>query len=248
MDRWRFYDITHRTHDIMNPLSSAKLDHVVDGLGLRRGARVIDIGCGKGEFLVRLAARYRAEGIGVDISPYAVRDARLRAAARTPGARLTFVEADGKAFEPPGGAAFDMASCLGATWIFGGLSGTLHALAGYTRPGGTVVVGHPFWLKTPPPEYLAAEGLREGEFGSDDENAAVGSALGLRLVTKVVSGTADFDNYEGWQWAAAAAFARENPGDGDLAEVERRVAVSKDAYLRWGRDVLGWAVYIFKNE
>jgi hypothetical protein len=109
-------------------------------------------------------------------------------------------------------------------------------------------VGSPFWLKAPPPEYLAAEGLRADEFGSADESAAVGSAMGLRLVTKVVSGTADWDNYEGWQWAAAAAFARDNPHDDDLAEVERRVAISKYAYLKWGRDVLGWAVYIYKSE
>jgi hypothetical protein len=39
MDRWRYFDITHRDHDIMNPMSSEKLDEMIGLLRLPQGAK-----------------------------------------------------------------------------------------------------------------------------------------------------------------------------------------------------------------
>ncbi len=75
MDRWKFYDIIHRRHTVMNPVNENSLEHLYDLLELKRGARVIDIGCGKGEMLIRLAEKYHVEGVGVDKSPYCIREA-----------------------------------------------------------------------------------------------------------------------------------------------------------------------------
>jgi hypothetical protein len=62
MDRWKYFDVTHRGHTIMNPLSEGSLDPVPGLLDLAPGARVLDLGCGKGETLIRLARRFRAAG------------------------------------------------------------------------------------------------------------------------------------------------------------------------------------------
>lgn len=35
--------------------------------------------------------------------------------------------------------------------------------------------------------------------------------------------------------------------DPDLPEVVREITRHRDAYLRWGRDVLGWAIYVFRH-
>ena len=67
MDMWKFYDITHREHTICNPTSGEKLDHLVGQLRLDAGARVIDIACGKGEFLLRLAETYGVNCLGIDL-------------------------------------------------------------------------------------------------------------------------------------------------------------------------------------
>ena len=58
MDRWKFYDVTHRRHVLCNPTSLSKLDDIIALLGLKPGARVVGIACGKGELLARLAERY----------------------------------------------------------------------------------------------------------------------------------------------------------------------------------------------
>jgi cyclopropane fatty-acyl-phospholipid synthase-like methyltransferase len=54
MDTWKFYDITHREHVICNPTSEKKLARLVELLRLPADSRVVDIACGKGEFLTRL--------------------------------------------------------------------------------------------------------------------------------------------------------------------------------------------------
>ena len=98
MDTWKYYAITHRDHVVCNPLSVAKLDEMIGLLDLPRGARVLDIACGKGEFLVRLVERYGVRGVGVDLSPHFVRDVRSLAEARVPGADLQLLEMDGAAY------------------------------------------------------------------------------------------------------------------------------------------------------
>ncbi len=56
----------------------------------------------------------------------------------------------------------------------------------------------------------------------------------------------DWDRYEGLQWYATTEYARTHPDDSDLAEVVERVSKARAAYLRWGRDTLGWAIYMFR--
>jgi ubiquinone/menaquinone biosynthesis C-methylase UbiE len=69
MDIWKFFSVLHKYHRVCNPMSTAKLDELIGLLELDPGATVLDIACGKGEILTRLAERYEIAGVGVDISP-----------------------------------------------------------------------------------------------------------------------------------------------------------------------------------
>ena len=247
MDPWKYYDITHRYHRICNPISVERLDEVCDLLGLKPRARVLDVACGKAELLVRLAERYRVGGVGIDLSPYAIRDARDRAERRVPGADLEFVGCDGADYDPGEAGAFDLAMCIGASWIWDGYRGTLLRLAEMTRPGGLILIGETFWTKEPPREYLEAEGMRRDDFMTHHGNVRAGEDEGLTFLYSAVSSHDDWDRYEGLQWYAAAEYAREYPDDPDLPALTERVRRSRDAYLRWGRDCLGWALYLFRK-
>jgi hypothetical protein len=70
----------------------------------------------------------------------------------------------------------------------------------------------------------------------------------LDLVHTIVSNDDDWDEYEGLQWYAAAEYARAHPDDPDLAEVVERVEKDRKTYLRWGRDTVGWAIYMFRRR
>lgn len=250
MDPWKFYDITHRDHVICNPTSVEKLDLAIGLLDLPAAPRVLDIASGKGEFLLRSAAHWGGpEGSGfwavaVDLSPFVIRDLREAAARRVPAAQIESLVMDGAAYQAEP-ASFDVALCLGASWTFGGHRQTLRALAAAARPGGKVLVGEPFWMRDPDPEYLESAGFRRDEFGSHEDNVEVGIAEGLVPWLALTSSSDDWDVYETLQWRAAARHAQANPDDPDLIELMSRVEKSRREYLRWGRDTIGWALYLF---
>lgn len=248
MDMWKFYDITHREHVICNPTSGEKLDHLVELLRLSAGERVVDIACGKGEFLLRLAEAYGVNGLGIDLSPFYIAEARKRQEVRAPGAEIAFREMDGAEFKPEEPHSFTVASCLGASWIYGGHAGTLDALIQMVAPGGWVVAGEPYWLQEPSGEYLEVLGLPKEAFGSHIANVEAGEKRGLDLVHTLVSNNDDWDRYEGLQWSAVVEHSRLHPDDPDLPEIVRRVDEQKAAYLRWGRETVGWAIYVFRRR
>jgi SAM-dependent methyltransferase len=248
MDMWRFYDVTHREHVICNPTSGEKLGHLVEQLRLPTGARVIDIACGKGEFLIRLAEAYGVNGLGIDLSPFFIAEARKRLEVRAPEAEVTFRQMDGAEFKPEEPHSFTEASCLGASWIYGGHAGTLDALTHMVAPGGWVITGEPYWLQEPCEEYLKVLGLPKEAFGTHIGNVEAGEMRGLDLVHTLVSSGDDWDRYEGLKWSASAEHARSHPDDRDLPEIVRRVGDEKAAYLRWGRDTIGWAIYVFRRH
>jgi SAM-dependent methyltransferase len=248
MDMWKFYDITHRNHMICNPTSSEKLGNLVELLRLPTNARVIDIACGKGEFLIRLAKTYGVNGLGIDLSKLYIAEAQKRLEMRAPEAEVTFKKMDGAEFEPKEPHSFSMASCLGASWIYKGHAGTLDALINLVTPGGWVITGEPYWLREPCDEHLKVLGLPKEAFGTHHGNVEVGEERGLDLVHTIVSNVDDWDRYEGLQWSASVEYALSHPEDPDLSELVRRVSEEKAAYLRWGRDTLGWAIYVFRCQ
>ncbi len=248
MDRWKYYSITHRDHVVCNPLSVGKMEELCWLLRLRPGAKALDIACGKAEFLVRLAERFNIEGVGVDLSPYFIEDAEKKRRLRFPDANLKFICLDGADYKPDAPESFDLAMCIGASWIFGGHRGALRALKGMVKPGGLAMVGEPFWIQKPPSEYLALIGEREETFGTHYGNVAAGENEGLECLYTMVSSQDDWDRYEGLQWYAASNYASKHPEDPDVPSILERVSNYREAYLRWGRDALGWAVYLFRRR
>jgi SAM-dependent methyltransferase len=246
MEFWESIAIGHRDHVLCNPLSVAKVDELIELLGVLDGGRLADIACGKGEFLCRAVQRWNARGVGVDLSPYSVEDARANVRERGLESRIDVVEANGAEWKPED-PPYDVVSCLGASWIWNGHAGTLRALADLTRPGGRIVVGEPFWIREPSPEHLEAAGHTRDEFGTHHSNVETGLEAGLVFHHAIVSSVDDWDRYEGLQWNATESWAREHPEHPAAPKLLEKSHGYRDSYLRWGRDELGWAVYLFSK-
>src|ERR1700744_6800076 len=76
------------------PLSEEHAGLLLDRLSLRPGARVVDLGCGWGELLLRVVASTdQAIGTGVDTDARALGRARRRAADRHLDRQVLFAEA-----------------------------------------------------------------------------------------------------------------------------------------------------------
>ena len=248
MDKWKYYDIRHKKHLLCNPLNKEKFEKLCRLLRVEQGSHILDIACGKGEFLIRLAELYDASGVGVDISPYCIRDCLAKHQKRAPDSNIKFLEMDGAKYEPEASETFDLAMCIGASWVYGGYRGTLKALRKMTKPGGLVVVGEAFWRKDPAEEYLEASGTKREDFGTHIGNVKVAEEEGLTCIYTMVSNSDDWDHYETLKWWNVEDYARNNPNDEDVEELLERTRREKDSYLRWEREILGWAIYALQRN
>ena len=197
---------------------------------------------------MRLAERSAIAGVGVDISSFVVADAERLRDSRVPTRTSSSCARRALTGAPDAPESLDLALCVGAEWVYGGLTPTCRALQAMVRPGGLVAIGTPYWLQPPPEEYLAAEGLSVEQFGASlQASVALCEAEGLELLYSIVSSPDDWDRYEGLQWYAVDEFARTHPDDPDCAEIRKRQAHARETYLRWGRDHIGWALHLFRR-
>ncbi|MDJ0522226.1 MAG: methyltransferase domain-containing protein [Planctomycetota bacterium] len=248
MDFFERMALQHELHTYWNPTSPEAIDEVIAALDPQPGMRVLDIACGVGELLVTLVERHGVSGVGVDLMGAAVDKARENAGARVPDADLRFLELDGAAYEPEAGETFDVVSLVGASWIWQGYAGTLDALARLVRPGGMVLFGEPYWKLPPPPaEYIQADPNVEADmFTSLDGIRVAAAERGMRLTFMRGSTLTEWDRYEMLQARAADRWAEAHPDHPDRDEVLEERSKENEVYLRWGRDNLGFALFVFR--
>lgn len=247
MDFFERMALQHRLHTYWNPTSAETLAEVLDALGAEPGMRVLDIACGPGELLIRMSEAFGTVGIGVDIMAEPLAKARAAAAARGQEESLEFVQMEAAAYVADSNETFDIVCLVGASWIWNGYEGTLDAMCRLVRPGGMVLFGEPYWKAEPPPAYLEAdENLEADTFTSLDGIRVAAADRGLRLVFMRGATLVEWDRYEMLQARAADAWAEAHPDHPDRAEVLRQREKESAQYLRWGRDILGFAQFVFR--
>ncbi|WP_335982288.1 MULTISPECIES: methyltransferase domain-containing protein [Streptomycetaceae] len=242
----RHHEIAESGHRILNPITEEKLMLLGEICRLREGQRQLDLACGKGEMLARWAERYGTGGVGVDLSEVFLTAARLRAAELGVAERLDFVRGDAGAYEAEP-AAYDVVSCIGATWIGGGLGGTIELLRPALRPGGLMLIGEPYLTEPAPEEALEAMGFGPEEFTSLVGTSERFEAAGTELVEMVLADGDSWDRYVAEQWFAISDWLRAVPPDHrDAADMREFLAHSRRTHLEYQRRYLGWGVFVLR--
>jgi SAM-dependent methyltransferase len=230
-----FYAIAERDHDIQNPTSADKIQRLGEWLRLGPESRVLDIACGKCGPAVVFASTFGCKITGVERSSEFVEAARGRVAETGLGELIEVVEADGREF-PLEPESWDVALCLGATFVWDDLDGTLSALVPTVRPGGHVVVGEPYWIRAAP------VGMDTMGYASLSETAAKVERHGVSLTGLISSSTDDWDRYESLHWRALVDWLAEN----DDEEIRSAYEEHKRRYLA-RRDAFGWAIFLARK-
>jgi SAM-dependent methyltransferase len=208
------------------------------------GSRMLDLGCGRGEWLVRaLERRPGLRAVGVDLSAGALAEARESARRRGVEDRLELRTGD--ANEAAGEGGYDLVACVGAAHAFGGLRGTIEAAGRHVAPGGRLLVGDGFWEGKPTPE---AEEIF-GEF--PDLAGTVGLAVqaGWAPVYGHISTREELDEYE-WCWTGALTAAALEPGfpAEDREQALSLAAEHRAEWLRDYRDCFGFVCLVLQRS
>jgi len=121
------------------PDRSVELDRVWDALRLSRGARVLDAGCGTGQWAIALAER-GARVTAIDLSPEMIRLARDHARAR--GQHIEWRTGDVTRLADPL-AVFDAIHARVLLQLVPDVPGALRELRRVLRPGGRLLASVP---------------------------------------------------------------------------------------------------------
>lgn len=210
--------------------------------GMRPDAeRVLDLGCGGGEWLLRALATYpnlRAEG--VDISEAALAHARDAAIKLGVQERLTLHHHDAAHFTSS--HSFDLVLSAGATHAFGGLIPTLAAARKHLAPGGCVLIGDGFWEREQSQE--AVEML--GDFTDLATTMERVVADRWTPVYGHVSTRQELDEYE-WAWTGSLArWALDHRSDPESSLALAAATTHRSEWLRVYRDAWGFVCLVLR--
>ncbi len=253
-ERFELFEALHHNLDIATPMSSEDLDQVVASIAPSSCARVLDVACGRGELLRRINQRVadiggadvdgaEIDGVGIDLSPW-----MMAAAADDDVPGLQWILADAKSLLSSEASAsqllphqrWDVVCCLGASWIWYGLKGTIRAVAELVSPGGTIAIGD---MHVRPGVSTEDAAQTHGRVDSLEEIDGWFATHGVEIIDQVSTSDDDWAAYHDRVEAAASSWQSDGSGNEHdkrwLAEAhEWRAAAERD------REVLTWSVWI----
>jgi SAM-dependent methyltransferase len=204
---------------------------------------VLDLGSGSGEMLCTWARDYGVIGTGIDMSRLFTEQAKLRAEELGVADQVTFIHGDAAGYVADDKAG--VAACVGATWIGGGVAGTIKLLARSLRPGGIILIGEPYWRQVPSAEDVA-RGCHAGsiaDFLLLPQLLASFGRLGCDVVEMVLADQDSWDRYEAAKWLTMRRWLEANPDDELAQEVRAQLTSEPERYAAYTREYLGWGVF-----
>ncbi len=243
MDIPRIFNITESAHRIHNPFTADKFTILGAALRLEPETRVLDLGSGSGEMLCTWARDHGIGGTGIDMSQLFTEQAKLRAEELGVAGRVEFIHGDAAGYVAD--EKVGVAACVGATWIGGGVAGTIKLLAKSLHNGGIILIGEPYWLRSPPTEDVA-KGCLAGatsDFLTLPELIGSFGSLDYDVVEMVLANQDDWDRYEAAKWLTMRRWLETNPDDDFAKDVRAQLTSEPKRYATYTREYLGWGVF-----
>ena len=253
--RWRFTTIAHASHRILGPLAIDTLERALTRAAELRAADlraasselVLDVGCGKGELLLRALQHLGGKALGIEPNPAFAAVARERARELGLDECVTIEESRWQDLPaPPTRVA--LAICTGSVHAFGSFGDALKALHTVVAPGGLALVAPGYWKREPAAEYLMALGSTPDEQDDWDGTLARAEGSGWRVRVAHASTREEWDIYERAYAANVHAWCAAHADDPDAPAFAERITRWSALVERHGLDTMGYALLLLQRD
>jgi hypothetical protein len=143
---------------------------------------------------------------------------------------------------------YDLSFCVGSSQCFGLYRDAISALVAITRPEGLILIGEGYWRRLPDQVYLDFLGATEEELLTHSGNIEAGREAGLMPLYSCLSDENDWDDYEESYHANVLRYFDSHAMDPDRAAMLERIASWNRHYLLYGRETLGFGLYLFRKS
>jgi SAM-dependent methyltransferase len=228
----------HAFLDFNSPMSDGRAARLIAGLTVGPQDDVLDLGCGWGEFLLRVAESERScIATGVDADAEAIERGRRNASDRRLDDRVTLEVGDISAYE----AEADVVIASGVSHAWGGTQPMLAALKRSVRPGGKVLIGDGIWRCPPTDAALQALEATADDFLSLAAIVDAAIASGYRLLSVGEANDDEWDDFESRWCSGYERWLLANADHPEAPAARERVDDHRTRWLHGYRGVLGFA-------
>lgn len=243
MDIPRIFTISESEHRIHNPFTPEKYATLGRVLRMKPGSRILDLGSGSGEMLCTWARDHGINGTGIDMSPLFTAQAKQRAEELGVSEHVHFIHNDAAGYVTD--EKCDVAACVGATWIAGGVAGSVKLLAKSLKPGGMILIGEPWWRQVPATDEIAqACGVSSrDDFLTLPGLVASFDELDYDVVEMVLADQEGWDRYEAAKWLTMRRWLEANADDDFADEVRAELTLAPKRHVTYAREYFGWGVF-----
>jgi SAM-dependent methyltransferase len=233
----------HTYLDFNSPMSDGRAAKLIADLAVASQNHVLDLGCGWGEFLLRLAeSEPTCRATGIDNDPESIERGRRNAADRRLDGRVTLEVGDISSYE----AVADVVIAIGVSHAWGGTQLMLAALKKSVRPGGKVLIGDGIWRRPPTDAALQALEATADDFLLLAEMVDLAIAAGYRVLSVGEANDDEWDDFESRWCAGYERWLVVNVDHPEASAARERVDDHRARWLHGYRCVLGFAYLTLK--
>lgn len=235
-----------------SPISIQKADQIISSLNLKPNDKIVDLGCGEGEFLSRIHLNSNSHCLGIDIDSSCIELAEQKVHQNPLGEKIQFLSADiqEKQLEKN---SYDLAICIGSTHAFGqgemAYQNALKRMNDLIKPNGLLLIGEGYWKQNPEQEYLNFIGDPVGIYNSHEQNIQQAESLGFIPMFALTSNQDEWDLFE---WSFRMKAERQVIAEPDNKSAHnnlKKVREWNKYYRKYGRYTMGFGFYLYlKSE
>lgn len=234
-------DMLELDAETRSPTSPIKLVTTGKIIGLKEGNRVIDFGCGCGEALALWGKYFGITGVGIDGDQRFCERAVDRVAQEGLSEQIEIVYGNAAEYDFEE-HAYDMASCISASMIWGGFRASIRRMKDAIHSEGKVVIGEAYYTcRDVSPELIEYE----GHYHTELELFEIAREEGFQVGYMARSSREDWDRYVFANQVGTIGEIKAIPDDAERRQHWVKFLRWQDIYIKYRQEYQGFAIYVF---